>query len=234
MKDFYKGPVIPSTEPKSNFTKNESGTNGTNGTERNDGVIDISFSLSNDLDKFSYLKNIEDKSLAQLIFNELLTTSKQANTIKQEEKSLKYKIKIDSDSKSYSTILLDKINSKISNLGFELEIQKVSSSKIKFKLNGKNVDNGTKGDLNESSTITSTTLKKLEKDGFKPTPFEMVSDKTLLDSNIIVEGKTKAATQLALDEKLKSMKVDNSNGAGSIFYNESGQNVIAKWIIYQK
>jgi hypothetical protein len=56
----------------------------------------------------------------------------------------------------------------------------------------------------------------------------------LLDSNITVSKKTKTDAQLALRAKLDSMKVDTSTGSGSIFYNESGTLITAKWIIYQK
>lgn len=81
---------------------------------------------------------------------------------------------------------------------------------------------------------TPTTMKKLENDGFINTPGENASNKTLLDSNITVLKKTKSDAQFALMDKLNSMKVDTSTGSGSIFYNESGLEIVAKWIIYQK
>lgn len=81
---------------------------------------------------------------------------------------------------------------------------------------------------------TPTTMKKLENDGFINTPGENASNKTLLDSNITVSKKTKSDAQFALMDKLNSMKVDTSTGSGSIFYNESGLEIVAKWIIYQK
>lgn len=90
---------------------------------------------------------------------------------------------------------------------------------------------GTTEDLTPP-TITPTTQNKLEKAGFRPVG--IVGDKTLLDSNITVSGKTKSAAELGLMVKLKNMKVDTSNSTGSVFYNETGQDIVAKWIIYQK
>jgi len=109
-------------------------------------------------------------------------------------------------------------------------------------VSGSSGSSGTSGTSGTSDTstnetppaITPTTEKNLEKDGFRPTPGENVSNKTLLDSNITVSKKTKTDAQLALSAKLDSMKVDTSTGSGSIFYNESGQEIVAKWIIYQK
>ena len=81
-------------------------------------------------------------------------------------------------------------------------------------------------------TITPTTQDKLEKDGYTSTG--SVSGKTLLDSNITMTGKTYSAAQIALMEKLKNMKVDTTSGNGATFTKESGENIVAKWIIFQK
>ena len=93
-------------------------------------------------------------------------------------------------------------------------------------------------------TITPTTKEKLEKDGFMPNPGENVADKTLLDSNITMTGKGKTAAENALNQKLKDMKVDTIGEvdldrntitpSGLIFFKEDGENVVAKWIIFQK
>ena len=93
-------------------------------------------------------------------------------------------------------------------------------------------------------TITPTTKEKLEKDGFMPNPGENVTGKTLLDSNITMTGKGKTAAETALNQKLKDMKVDTIGEidldrntitpSGLIFFKEDGENVVAKWIIYQK
>jgi len=92
--------------------------------------------------------------------------------------------------------------------------------------------------------ITPTTKEKLEKDGFMPNPGENVTDKTLLDSNITMTGKGKTAAETGLNQKLKDMKVDTIGEvdldrntitpSGLIFFKEDGENVVAKWIIYQK
>ena len=93
-------------------------------------------------------------------------------------------------------------------------------------------------------TITPTTKEKLEKDGFIPNPGENVTGKTLLDSNITMTGKGKTAAETALNQKLKDMKVDTIGEvdldrntitpSGLIFFKEDGENVVAKWIMFQK
>ena len=93
-------------------------------------------------------------------------------------------------------------------------------------------------------TITPTTKEKLEKDGFMPNPGENVTGKTLLDSNITMTGKGKTAAETALNQKLKDMKVDTIGEidldrntitpSGLIFFKEDGENVVAKWIMFQK
>ncbi len=102
---------------------------------------------------------------------------------------------------------------------------------------GTPVNSGTSGTSGTDLTPSEpkrTNRNKLERNGFLHTPGENISDKTLLDSNITVSAKTKGSAQLLLLDKLKNMKVDSRNGAGSIFYNESGTDIIAKWIIYKK
>ncbi len=92
--------------------------------------------------------------------------------------------------------------------------------------------------------ITPTTKDKLEKDGFIPNPGEDLTNKTLLDSNITMTGKGKTAAESALNQKLKDMKIDTIGEIdldrntikppGLIFFKEDGENVVAKWIIFQK
>ena len=78
-----------------------------------------------------------------------------------------------------------------------------------------------------------TTIKILRNTKFEMAPGSTLDpNKKIFDPDITYSSKTKTGAQLGLNDKLSKMGVDISNAAGIIFYNETGDNIVTKWIIF--
>ena len=78
-----------------------------------------------------------------------------------------------------------------------------------------------------------TTIKILRNTKFEMAPGSTLDpNKKIFDPDITYSAKTKTNAQLGLNDKLSKMGVDITPASGIIFYNETGDNIVTKWIIF--
>jgi len=87
----------------------------------------------------------------------------------------------------------------------------------------------------ESMASSGLTIEKLERDGYSPAPGTLIpSDKKLVDSGIVANGKTIPGATKGIEVKLKSEGIDyNNRKLGFLVYKEVGQGYDVKWISFQ-
>lgn len=92
---------------------------------------------------------------------------------------------------------------------------------------------GTASTIDSTPTTTPTTLDKLIGAGYEAPIAVDLSNKKLIDSNISVFSQTISAGQMALYDKLKTMKINYISSNGTIFTkNTTLGSIESKWIIY--
>ena len=79
------------------------------------------------------------------------------------------------------------------------------------------------------------TIKRLERDGYSPTPGSLIpNNKKIVDSGIEAHGQTKTTAELSLRNELKSKGIDSNNRKlGFIVYKTDGEQIFVKWISFE-